>query len=96
VNAVMVFMSGVILVAYILYTISDEVTLRLNTNFLFLTTAFVILGFFRYMQITFVEQKTESPVKIVFKDSFMQITILLWILSFFIIVKLLPKISLFY
>ncbi len=89
VNAVMVFMSGVIVVAYILYTISNEVTSRLGTDLLFLTTAFVILGIFRYMQISFVEQNSGSPIKIVFKDRFLQLTILFWLLSFFIIVKVL-------
>jgi 4-hydroxybenzoate polyprenyltransferase len=89
VNAAMVFMSGVIVVAYILYTISDEVTSRLGTKLLFLTTAFVILGIFRYMQISFVEQNCESPVKIVYKDRFIQLTILFWLISFFTIVKLL-------
>ena len=85
----MVFMSGVIVVAYILYTISDEVTSRLGTKSLFLTTAFVILGIFRYMQISFVEQNSGSPVKIVYKDRFIQLTILFWLISFFAIVKLL-------
>jgi decaprenyl-phosphate phosphoribosyltransferase len=89
VNAAMVFMSGVIVVAYILYTISDEVTSRLGTKSLFLTTAFVILGIFRYMQISFVEQNSGSPVKIVYKDRFIQLTILFWLISFFAIVKLL-------
>jgi decaprenyl-phosphate phosphoribosyltransferase len=89
VNAVMVFMSGAIVVSYILYTISDEVTSRLGTKLIYLTTAFVILGIFRYMQISFVEQKSGSPVKIVYNDRFIQLTILFWLISFFVIVKLL-------
>lgn len=87
VNAIMVFMSGVIVVSYILYTLSEEVTLRLGTKFLFLTTFFVILGIFRYMQITFVEQKSGNPIGVVFKDRFLQRTILFWLLSFFLLVK---------
>lgn len=63
VNAVMVFMSGVIVVAYILYTVSDEVIDRLNSQHLFLTTFFVILGIMRYMQLTFVEQTAEALPK---------------------------------
>lgn len=89
VNAVMVFMAGAIVVSYILYTISDEVTSRLGTKLIYLTTAFVILGIFRYMQISFVEQKCGSPVKIVYNDRFIQLTILFWLISFFVIVKLL-------
>ena len=88
VNAVMVFMSGVIVVAYILYTVSEEVIKRLNTEYLYLTSFFVILGIMRYMQITFVEENSGSPTKIVLKDRFLQITILFWLLSFYIVVSI--------
>lgn len=88
VNSVMVFMSGVIVVAYILYTVSDEVNARLNTQYLFLTTLFVILGIFRYMQLTFVEQNSGNPTKIVLKDGFLQITILFWLTSYFLVINL--------
>lgn len=88
VNAVMVFMSGVIVVAYILYTVSEEVIRRLNSEYLYLTSFFVILGIMRYMQITFVEQNSGSPTKIVLKDKFLKITILLWLASFFVVVNI--------
>lgn len=88
VNAVMVFMSGVIVVSYILYTVSDDVIKRLHTENLYLTSSFVILGIMRYMQITFVEENSGSPTKIVLKDRFLQITILLWLLSFFLVVNI--------
>ncbi len=87
VNAVMVFMSGVIVVAYILYTVSEEVIRRVNSEYLYLTSFFVILGIMRYMQITFVEQNSGSPTKLILKDRFLQITILFWLASFFVIVK---------
>lgn len=88
VNATMVFMSGVIVVSYILYTVSWEVLNRLNTQYLYLTSFFVILGIMRYMQITFVEGNSGSPTKIVLKDRFLQITILFWLLSFYICVSI--------
>ncbi|MDX9743928.1 MAG: UbiA prenyltransferase family protein [Arcobacteraceae bacterium] len=88
VNAIMVFMSGVIVVAYILYTVSDGVIERLHTEHLYLTAFFVILGIMRYMQITFVEQNSGSPTKIILKDRFLQLTILFWLSSFFAVVKL--------
>ena len=83
VNAVMVFMAGVIVVAYIFYTISLD-----SNNRLYLTAFFVILGILRYMQITFVEQTSGSPTKIVLKDKFLQLTILFWLVSFICIAKL--------
>jgi len=87
VNATMVLMSGVVIVSYILYTVSSEVTQRLHTEYLYLTSFFVIIGIFRYMQLTFVENNSGSPSKIVVKDSFMKITILLWLFSFVAIIK---------
>lgn len=85
VNASMVLMSGVVVVSYILYTVSEEVMNRLHTNYLYLTTFFVILGIIRYMQITFVEEDSGSPTKIVIKDRFLQITIVMWLVSFYTI-----------
>jgi len=89
VNAVMVFMSGVIVVAYILYTVSGDVINHFHTHYLYLTAFFVILGIMRYMQITFVEQNSGNPTKIALKDKFLQITIVLWLISFLLVVKVL-------
>jgi len=89
VNSSMVLMAGVVIVSYIQYTVSPEVINRIGTSHLYLSAFFVILGILRYMQITFVEQKSGSPTKIVLKDKFLQITILLWLISFVFIVKLL-------
>lgn len=88
VNAVMVLMSGVIVVSYILYTVSEEVIKRLHTEYLYITSFFVILGIMRYMQITFVEENSGNPTKIVLKDKFLQITIFSWLISFMVIVKI--------
>ena len=88
VNAVMVFMAGVLVVAYILYTVSEEIIQRLNTHYLYLTSFFVTLGILRYMQITFVEENSGSPTKIVLKDKFLQMTILFWLMSFYIVVNI--------
>ena len=88
VNAIMVLMSGVIIVSYILYTVSAEVIERLNTEYLYITAFFVIIGIMRYMQIIFVEENSGNPTMIVLKDRFLQVAILLWLLSFFIVVKI--------
>lgn len=87
VNASMVLMAGVVIVSYIQYTISEEVIKRLDSEHLYLTSFFVILGILRYMQITFVEANSGSPTKIVLKDTFLQLTIFFWLISFIGIVK---------
>jgi len=87
VNATMVLMAGVVIVSYLQYTVSPEVIARVGSEHLFLTTFFVILAIFRYMQITFVEENSGSPTKVVLKDRFIQVSILFWLLSFILIVK---------
>lgn len=87
VNSGMMIMAGVVIVCYIFYTISSEVQSKFHTNNLYLTVGFVILGIFRYMQITFVENNSGDPARTLLKDKFLQITIIVWLISFMIIVK---------
>ncbi len=82
INAVMVFMAGVIVVSYILYTVSAEVITRLDSPHLYLSSFFVVLGVVRYMQITFVEEQSGNPSRIILQDRFLQCTVLLWLFSF--------------
>ncbi|WP_291492582.1 UbiA prenyltransferase family protein [Desulfurella sp.] len=85
VNAAMVLMSAIVIFSYILYTVSSDVIKRVGSNKLYLTSFFVIIGILRYMQITFVYNNSSDPTKIVLKDRFLQITIILWLVSFILI-----------
>lgn len=86
INSCLTLLSAVIIVAYIMYTISPVVVERFQSTHLFITTIFVIAGIMRYLQITFVEQNSGSPTSILFKDKFILITILGWIVSFYLII----------
>lgn len=77
--------ASLVMVAYIFYSIDESVNERLHTHNLYLTAVFVLLGIFRYMQITFVLQKSSSPSKILLHDRFLQLVILAWLASFIII-----------
>ncbi|RFS19059.1 decaprenyl-phosphate phosphoribosyltransferase [Chitinophaga silvatica] len=87
-NVMLSLVSAVIIVAYLMYTIAPETQTRFNTYRLYYTTLFVIGGLLRYLQITYVENNTGSPTKILYKDRFIQLTIFLWILSFYVIIYL--------
>lgn len=89
INSCLSIFAGVIIVAYILYTLSPEVTERFNTDWLFLTSLFVIAGIMRYLQITYVEENSGSPTAIFFKDKFIIGTLIGWIISFYVIIYLL-------
>lgn len=82
----MAISASIVMIAYILWSISTEVKLRLHSDYLYLTSVFVLAGIFRYMQITFVEQKSGNPSKIVLQDKFLQGVILCWLISFWILI----------
>ncbi len=82
IDGAMMIMGAVVIVAYILYTTSATIVQRLHTEYLYITALFVVLGIMRYMQITFVEQNSSSPTKVVLKDTFLQLTITAWVFSF--------------
>jgi len=88
INASMVIMAAVVIVAYIMYTISEEVVQRFHTRYLYATGLFVILGIIRYLQITFVQNKSGNPTKILLNDRFIQLVLIGWIVTFFLIIYL--------
>ena len=78
-DTAMAIMASVVIVAYTLYTTSSEVESRLNSEHLYLTVFFVILGIMRYLKIVFVHKNSGSPSKIITSDRFMQLTLLGWV-----------------
>ncbi|MBO9731178.1 MAG: decaprenyl-phosphate phosphoribosyltransferase [Chitinophaga sp.] len=87
-NVMLALVSAVMIVCYLMYTISPETEARFKTYRLYYTTLFVIGGLLRYLQITYVENNTGSPTKILYKDRFIQLTIILWVLSFYVLIYL--------
>ena len=85
INVALSLTSAVIIVAYFMYTTSPEIIARLQTYRLYYTCLFVMAGIFRYLQLVYVQQDSQSPTKILYNDRFIQITIILWIISFYVI-----------
>jgi hypothetical protein len=46
----------------------------------------VLAGMKRYMQLTIVEGRTSSPTRVLFKDRFVQVCLLGWVVSFLFII----------
>lgn len=86
INLTITMLSGVIIVSYIMYTVSPEVNERMHSSNLYVTSVFVITGLLRYMQITLVENKSGSPVRILYRDRFIHFTLVGWIVTFFLII----------
>lgn len=85
INVALSLVCAVMIIAYFMYTMSEEVMVRLGTYRLYYTCLFVMAGILRYLQIIFVNRDSESPVKILYKDRFIQATIILWCISFYMI-----------
>ena len=85
-NVLLALVCAVIIVAYFMYTMSDETKMKFGTYRLYYTCLFVIAGIMRYLQIIFVTADSGSPTKILYKDLFIKITLLLWIASYIIII----------
>jgi 4-hydroxybenzoate polyprenyltransferase len=86
IDTAMVIMAAVTIVAYIMYTVSPDVMAKFRTDKLYVTTLFVVLGILRYMQITFVENKSGSPTEILLRDGFLQLAILGWLATFIFLI----------
>lgn len=87
-NTMLGLFCAIIIVSYIMYTVDLSTFQRLKTHRLYYTSLFVIAGVMRYLQITLVKQKSASPTKVLYTDRFIQITIFLWIASFYVILYL--------
>lgn len=89
VSVAMSIMASVILVAYLLYTVSPEVTEKHGTKQLYLTGFWVIIGILRYLQITFVEERSGSPSLVLLGDRFLQGVIACWLMNFYLFLYIL-------
>lgn len=71
------------IVCYLMFTLSPEVQERFHER-VFYTVIFVVFAFLRYLQQTLVYNRTESPTKIVYRDRYIQVTLVLWVAAFLI------------
>jgi decaprenyl-phosphate phosphoribosyltransferase len=87
-NTMLGLLSAIIMVTYIMYTLSPKTYERLQNYHLYYTSVFVIAGLMRYLQIILVHNKAGSPTDILYKDRFIQVTMGLWVASFYVILYL--------
>ncbi len=85
INSALSIMAAVLIVSYILYTISPAVTTHFGSQNIYLTVVCVIMGLFRYMQLIYVFNKSGQPTELLLKDRFLQLCIIAWIAVFAVI-----------
>lgn len=71
-----------LLVSYMIFTLNDAVMNRLGSDKLFLTVPFVVAGIFRYLQLTLVFERSGSPTELVFRDVFLIVSVVGWVLLY--------------
>lgn len=85
-NSVLVILASVTVVCYIMYTVSPEVTEKLNTRYIYISTIPVLAGIIRYLQLTMVDEKSGSPTRILTHDLFIQLCCVVWMAFFAIVI----------
>ncbi|MCL6471418.1 MAG: decaprenyl-phosphate phosphoribosyltransferase [Firmicutes bacterium] len=69
------------LIAYLLYTISEETVEKFGTDKLIATVPFVLYGVFRYLYLVHQREEGGDPTKLMLTDKPLIITVVGWVLS---------------
>jgi len=80
-------------ITYTLYTIETPSRLMANRYMGLLTVPFVIYGLFRYMYLIYVRGETAPPDEVLLKDRPMQVDIVLFAVSFILILYVFPSVQ---
>lgn len=88
INQAITITGTVMLVCYIMYTVSPEIIAQFGTDKLYLTSILVILALLRYLQIAIVDEKSGDPVKVVLSDRATQFILMAWVLFFLVLIYL--------
>ncbi|MBO4814710.1 MAG: UbiA prenyltransferase family protein [Muribaculaceae bacterium] len=89
INLSLTLVATITIVCYIMYTMSPETIGHFHSDYVYATSVFVIAGILRYMQVTIVAGKSGSPTKLLFKDHFVQLCLIGWVLAFVLIIYVL-------
>ncbi|MDE7401815.1 MAG: decaprenyl-phosphate phosphoribosyltransferase [Muribaculaceae bacterium] len=87
-NQTLGLIGAITIVCYIMYSVSPEVEMRFDNRHVYVTSIFVLAAILRYLQVAIVDQRSGSPTKVLLRDRFIQVCLLLWSLSFVIILYL--------
>lgn len=85
-DSILIILSLVIIILYLAYSNSTEIKAQFNSNYIWLTSIFVISGLLRYGKLIKLRRNYVNPTKILLKDRAMQLIVLGWIICFYIII----------
>jgi len=79
-------LAGVIVVTYIMYTLSPELKDRIDSSYIHITSIFVIIGVMKYLHRIFTQDKKGAPVTVLFTDRIIQLALLGWLFTFTVLI----------
>ena len=85
-NQALTICGSVMLVCYIMYTVSPEVIEKFKSHYIYLTTVYVLLGLLRYIQLTVVDEKSGDPTRMLLHDRFIRVDVAAWVLTFLFLI----------
>ena len=68
------------------YPVIEIKSHRDYSDYLYLTSIFVLVGLLRYIQVSVVDKKSGDPTKVILRDRFTQCVLLAWVLAFLLII----------
>lgn len=84
-NQTLGLIGAITMVCYIIYSVSPDVEERLGSEYVYVSSIFVLAGILRYLQLTMVDERSGSPTRALFTDRFLQLCIAAWIVFFTIV-----------
>lgn len=88
INLAILALSFIIIVFYILYVINFYTVVNFGTKNLLYTVPFVVYGIIRYLNLIYGMHEEGDPIKILFSDINMQLTVIFWIFTCIIVIYL--------
>jgi len=75
-NAAMIIMSTLTLVAYLIYSVSSDIIGNARSHTFYISAVFMLAGFLRYLELMLTEKVITSPTDLIFRDRFLQVCVL--------------------
>ncbi|MBC3844828.1 UbiA prenyltransferase family protein [Winogradskyella echinorum] len=85
-DATLKILALLIIILYLMYSFSEEIKMQFNSEYIWLTSIFVALGLFRYGRLIQLRHNYVNPTKILLRDFPLQLIVIGWITSFYIII----------
>jgi 4-hydroxybenzoate polyprenyltransferase len=76
------------IVVYIMYTLSDEVIKQFDSKNIYISTIFVLIVLFEFLNTAIIKKESGNPTETFLKNRLIQITTFFWLLFFYLIAYL--------